>query len=44
MKRTTIYINGVKASMHDIAILLQHLDEIIEVKHLDSGNIAVRTA
>ena len=44
MKRTTIYINGVKASMNDIAVLLQHLDEIIDIKHLDSGNIAIKTA
>ena len=44
MKRTTIYINGKRASMYDISVLLQHLNEIIEVKQLDSGNIAVKTA
>ena len=44
MKRITIYINGIKASTNDIAVLLQHLDEIIEVKHLESGNISVKTA
>lgn len=44
MKRITIYINGKKASMYDISMLLQRLDEIIEVKQLDSGNIAVKTA
>ena len=44
MKRITIYINGKKASMYDISVLLQHLDQIIEVKQLDSGSIAVKTA
>ena len=44
MKRITIYINGVKASNYDISVLLQHLDQIIEVKTLDSGNISVKTA
>lgn len=44
MKRITIYINGRRASMEDIADLLKRLDEIIEVKQLDNGNIAVRTA
>ena len=44
MKRIIIYINGKKASMYDISMLLQHRNEIIEVKKLDSGNIAVKTA
>jgi hypothetical protein len=44
MKRITIYINGVKASNYDISVLLEHIDEIIEVKRLDSGNLSVKTA
>ena len=43
MKRTTIYINGVKASMYDISVLLQHLDDITDIKVLDNGNISVKT-
>lgn len=44
MKRTIIYINGKKASMYDLSVLLQHLDDIVSVKRLDNGNIAVKTA
>ena len=44
MKRTTIYINGIKASMYDISVLLEHLDEIIDIKRLENGNLSIKTA
>ena len=43
MKRITIYINGVKASNYDIAVLLEHSDQIISKKRLKSGNISIKT-
>ena len=43
MKRTIIYINGVKASMYDISVLLENLDEIISVKCLENGNLSIKT-
>ena len=43
MKRTTIYINGTKASMYDISILLEHLDDIISIKRLENGNLSIKT-
>lgn len=43
MKRVVIYINGHRASMSDLAILLERTEEILEVKRLPNGNIAVKT-
>lgn len=44
MKRTVIYINGIRASKYDISVLLEHLDDIISVKRLENGNLSVKTA
>lgn len=44
MKHIIIYINGIKASKYDISVLLEHLDDIIEVKRLDNGNLSIKTA
>ena len=43
MKRTTIYINGHKASTYDLSMLLEHTEDILEVKRLPNGNLAVKT-
>ena len=43
----TIYINGVKASKNDIAILIERvhkgLEEILEMHFTKSNNIAIKT-
>ena len=41
--KVVIYINGYRASKYDLAILLEHTDEILEVRRLPSGNLAVKT-
>lgn len=41
--KVVIYINGCRASKYDLAMLLERMDEILEVKCLPSGNIAVKT-
>lgn len=43
MKKTVIYINGRKASKYDISMLLERTEEILEVKRLPNGNLAVKT-
>ena len=42
-KRTIIYINGVKASVYDISVLLEHLNDIVSIKRLDNGNLSIKT-
>ena len=43
-KRTIIYINGIKASMYDISMLLERRDQIISIKRLENGNLSIKTA
>lgn len=43
MKHTVIYINGIKASKYDISVLLENLDDIVEVRRLENGNLSVKT-
>lgn len=42
MKRTEIYINGKRATKYDIAILLEHLDDIIDMNR-KNGNLYIKT-
>lgn len=41
--KVVIYINGRRASKYDLSMLLERTDEILEVKRLPSGNLAIKT-
>lgn len=43
MKRTIIYINGHKASIYDLSMLLERTNEIVSVKRLPNGNLSIKT-
>ena len=43
MKKVIVYINGKRASMYDLSMLLERTEEIVSVKRLPNGNLSVKT-